>query len=111
MTDRYLANEEMPAATLKALRGSIRKWEGIVAGTEEDYGEDNCPLCKLFLKKDCEGCPVSARTGKGSCFGTPYRDTLRAFGKEAYDTAAQAEVDFLKSLLPRDIPALKEVQP
>lgn len=92
----------MDAKTLKALRGSIKKWEGIVAGTMEDYGEDNCPLCKLFLKQNCEGCPVYARTHHEGCYETPYRETLKADGKEEYDRLAQAELDFLKSLLPTD---------
>lgn len=95
-------DQKMPAKTLKALRGSIAKWEGIVAGTIEDYGEDNCPLCKLFLKKNCEGCPVYARTHHEGCWETPYRATLEADSKEEYDRLAQAELDFLKSLLPKD---------
>lgn len=90
-------NEE----TLEALKGSIRKWEGIVAGTEVDHGEENCPLCEMFILKNCRGCPVYDRTGEEGCYGTPYRQTLR-LGHDSvrYKKAAQAEVDFLRSLLP-----------
>jgi len=41
----------MDEKTLAALRGSISKWEGIVAGTMQDSGASNCPLCKKFRKK------------------------------------------------------------
>ena len=85
----------MEAATLEALHGSIRKWEGIVAGTEVDLGPVNCPLCDLFFHKACKGCPVSERTGKWCCDDTPYVDVRVRMGDRP-----QLEVDFLKSLLP-----------
>ena len=63
----------MNAETLKALKGSIRKWEGIVSGKIADDGPNNCPLCHLFWDlADCAGCPVSAKTGIGDCQETPY---------------------------------------
>lgn len=99
---RHTDSVVMDAKTLKALHGSIAKWEGIVAGTMDDRGEDNCPLCKLFLKKNCEGCPVFEKTLEEGCHGTPYRQTLRAKSTEEYDSHAQAELDFLKSLLPKE---------
>ena len=35
--------------TLRALKGSITKWNKIVKSTKaEDKGTANCPLCKLF---------------------------------------------------------------
>jgi hypothetical protein len=64
----------MDNQTLAALKGSIRKWENIAAGTGVDKGVFNCPLCKLF----------------GATHGDPERIA-----------AAQAELDFLRSLLPR----------
>lgn len=39
----------MNSRTLKALKGSIRKWERICNGTGEDRGPRNCPLCELFF--------------------------------------------------------------
>lgn len=108
----------MPPETLEALRGSIKKWEGIVRGDEVDQGSSNCPLCKLFLDDDdepaCCGCPVAERVDRIGCEGTPYRAWMNAtvlYGKEdaewfrkaetdEHKAAAQAEVDFLQSLLP-----------
>jgi len=96
----------MDKKTLEALTGSIRKWEGIVAGTEEDLGSKNCPLCALFyneeasaLHSDCVGCPVFAKTGKRYCVGSPYVEYCKNYGQEQ-ETAAQKELDFLRSLLP-----------
>lgn len=99
---------EMPHATLAALRGSIAKWRDIVAGTAEDKGNENCPLCSLFLSKNCTGCPVSVASGQVHCWGTPYQKWCAVIGytkqRYAYNAtsraAAQAELDFLRSLLP-----------
>ena len=102
----------MNKQTLKALKGSIKKWERIVAGELEDEGPDNCPLCKLYYwDKDCTGCPVFEKTAKHYCSGTPYEDKWvplirrEAFVNKRADTpekkkAARAELKFLKSLLP-----------
>lgn len=90
----------MDPKTLEALHGSIAKWEAIVAGTGKDHGCENCPLCILFDEPDCGDCPVKQRTGRPFCEGSPYA----VYG--AYGTAgktkenAQAELDFLRSLLP-----------
>jgi len=104
----------MDAKTLKALRGSIAKWEAIVAGTGEDKGIFNCPLCLLFNSGDgnrCKGCPVAESVGEIFCFHTPYSEWSELDDDVVYDdnglTAegrrlAQAEVDFLKSLLPKE---------
>ena len=102
----------MDAETLEALKGSIAKWEAIVAGTMEDEGVDNCPLCQRFHAcfrtlpgECCQGCPVDAFSGRG-CAKTPYVDWGQ-FGVDKVSTdehraAAQAELDFLKSLLPKE---------
>lgn len=103
----------MDARTLKALKGSIKKWERIVAGTEEDNGIDNCPLCTEFFANAgevlCEGCPVSAATGLNDCRGTPYQDWMeshhwRKRPLKARDDetvmCAVLELEFLKGLLP-----------
>jgi len=117
----------MNARTLKALRGSIKKWELIVLGRKEDTGTNNCPLCAEFYfpvdqRGICGGCPVKEATGKSGCVGSPYTEwTLAVWeepeelaGERAYDNpgypqivcgprtmaAAIAEHDFLVSLLP-----------
>lgn len=99
---------KMPKRTLKALKGSIAKWEAIVAGTGEDNGSDNCPLCDAFIDRFCEGCPVKQKTGLSFCGGSPYGEFSRhsaVLGTNRATTPelvalAQAELDFLRSLLP-----------
>ena len=105
----------MDARTLTALKGSIAKWEAIVAGTGKDLGTENCPLCEEFYQKPlartCSGCPVAVKTGAQFCDDTPYVKYHRLLAGIAEDNdeplntpvltaAAQAELDFLKSLLP-----------
>jgi hypothetical protein len=101
----------MNAKTLRALKGSIKKWEKIAAGKGVDEGPDNCPLCKLFWSEnfDCKGCPVSARAGMGGCRGTPYdewalavefKDDLKA-DTPRLKAIARKELRFLRSLLPK----------
>lgn len=116
---RMLEGEEvdnMDAYTLSALRGSIRKWEKIVAGTEGDAGWKNCPLCLRFGKDCCldgELCPVFAATNIHFCDDTPYDDWLDHVADKhnfnlvpfmaecpACTALAQAEADFLKGLTP-----------
>lgn len=101
-----IRQQEVNAATLTALKGSIKKWQGIVAGKVKDEGPDNCPLCKLFYAINCRGCPVSKATGLKWCDGTPYSDLwsncndgMAKSNPQIY--AAKAEVKFLKSLLPK----------
>ena len=94
----------MDEKTLEALKGSIRKWEAIVAGTGVDWGGHNCPLCQLFSchcdEGDyyCYGCPVMLKTGHDDCTTTPYH----AYRNHNSIENAQAELDFLKSLLPEE---------
>lgn len=112
---------------LQALKGSIEKWQGIVNGTENDDGAENCPLCKLYLHADgidadedededtCLECPISIKVNDIMCGSTPYQDWANhhindhecyGFPKiaECYDCKilAQNELDFLKSLLPKE---------
>lgn len=110
----------MNAKTLKALRGSIAKWQRIVAGDGVDEGAENCALCALFIDAECVGCPVSKNTGMDGCIGSPYvefenawivemetlTDKFPLFGEPRRVVgpqtmaAALREVDFLTSLLP-----------
>lgn len=97
----------MNAKTLKALRGSIAKWQAIVAGMGRDAAEQNCPLCEMFINNGCISCPVAESVGYTHCLATPYvawqeccdHRTGRADTPERV-AAAQAELDFLISLLP-----------
>lgn len=110
---------------LTALKGSIAKWEGIIAGTTRDQRGTNCPLCKAapFREavddepqgEDCLGCPVYEKTGFGECIKTPYMQWAdhQVFSHNNKGEAmiiqcptclelAQAELAFLKSLLPQE---------
>lgn len=105
----------MDNTTLEALNESIKHWEenrdaeqhGAVA-----TGIKACALCGLFREVDCKGCPVENKTKQMGCINTPYYAALEAKDDwewadedesrkaETFRDAAQAEVDFLKSLLP-----------
>jgi hypothetical protein len=103
----------MDAATLKALRGSIVKWQLIVDGTGIDKGPDNCPLCQMFnnmvnpkAQAACRGCPVREATGVARCEGTPYEqysDLDQDLDDKERAEAAVEELEFLKSLLPENV--------
>lgn len=100
----------MKERTLTALKESIQKWERRAAGDHNGkLGVNGCPLCQIHnvsynVEKNCLGCPVFERTGKRHCIDTPYYTYARG---DRTDANAQAEVDFLKSLLPIAAP-LKE---
>lgn len=106
----------MEEKTLTALQGSIAKWEAIVAGTGSDLGTANCPLCRAFYHDDdCKDCPVMKTTGKWGCRETPY-DAFSDHCTAEHDCdsdpdcpdctrLAQAELDFLRSLLPPCTPS------
>ncbi len=67
-----------------ALEGSIKKWERIVRSTQAiDYGDTNCPLCKLFFPIDkCGGCPVAEKSNNWACENTPHEDWANHQEKE-----------------------------
>lgn len=118
----------MDAKTLKALKASIAKWEMnattartscasnsyiMVGEFSEDgvigMGDEGCPLCGLFFKKSCRGCPISQKTKQIGCNGTPFRDVDDLapvdgvfIASEALVAACEAEVAFLRSLLPAE---------
>ncbi len=100
----------MTRRVLRALKGSIKKWENIVLGKGVDMGTSNCPLCAEFWNKtgSCSGCPVSEKTGKTGCLGTPY-DSEFINKHDRYSSNdskgvvdALKEVEFLRSLLPKN---------
>ena len=98
----------MDAKTLRALKGSIEKWRQIVDLEGEDWGNSNCPLCHLF--RCCGDCPVRKITHDG-CGRTPFSRWVHHHEKEHFShqtveceechKIAQAEWEFLKSLLPK----------
>lgn len=103
----------MNAETLKALKGSIKKWEKIAEGTGADRGPKNCPLCLLlWYEYNCAGCPVHEKTKEMNCEKTPYWEwedhreaehdgmTGKALCSEC-TRLAKKEVSFLKALLPK----------
>lgn len=99
----------------KALRASIRKWDLIAKGEMGSDGTFNCPLCQVFYKKNCKGCPVHEHTKKSCCENTPYE----AWGELQQDVdfvskkegefakselafaVARSEASFLRALLPK----------
>lgn len=97
----------MDVDTVKALKGSIEKWRRIVEGTGIDHGPDDCHLCQRFNceirgekyeevsegPRACRGCPVAEKTREDFCADSPYEAVEGQAG-------AQAELDFLISLLP-----------
>lgn len=113
----------MNPETLEALKGSIQKWQTIVDGTGADKGGFNCPLCKSFRIecRDALGrkCPVAIAANNINCLDTPYvafecfedehnfsgRPIPKDLPPELHAEAvrlAQAELDFLISLLPEE---------
>ncbi|MHA1225193.1 MAG: hypothetical protein ACTSPV_00455 [Candidatus Hodarchaeales archaeon] len=101
----------MNAEILKALKEEIEKWEMIIDGKGADDGSG--PLCDLF--PTCMGCPVII-IGKctSGCQDPPYRNWLEHQVEEHAEEKefkiscptckelAQKELDFLRSLLPKE---------
>jgi hypothetical protein len=119
------AIEPMDRNALRALKASIKAWEGKKRRADPDKvstGVDACPLCDVFYGpagSRCQGCPIKERTGLIFCDGSPYEAAHKAYAawhkaamewglkpprtqwsKHEWRKAAQAEIDFLKSLLP-----------
>jgi hypothetical protein len=60
----------------KALEKSIYHWIMISHGEDEEFGAENCDLCKHYSTKNnglCYDCPVNEFTGD-SCEETPFED-------------------------------------
>jgi hypothetical protein len=105
----------MDEVTKKALEESIAKWEQNVEYAKISEFDKiqiswkDCPLCSLYYNQEdnCVGCPVYNNTGRRRCLNTPYHDvvsyikTTRTCSAHIITKACQAEVDFLKSLLPQ----------
>lgn len=107
---------------LTALEQSIEHWKDVVSNPlTTNIGRRDCALCNIFnalaLVTPCAGCPVSERTGRRFCEGSPFtvfentRKELRRAcclrSEQNKENAinilrplAQAELDFLISLRP-----------
>jgi hypothetical protein len=109
----------MDAETLKALKKSIKHWEGNAKADHVELAfvtSYHCALCDKFLVECddlCIGCPVADKTEQPCCEGSPWEAAYNArcywyikpndiARRDAFRAAAQAEVDFLKSLLPKE---------
>lgn len=101
---------------IKALKGSVRKWEQICDEEIPDEGWSNCPCCQLFNSGDCKTssgatCPIAIYSGaKDNCGKTPYRAWYISLDRSPpgmygwlvpgiNDRHAKAELEFLKRCL------------
>lgn len=116
----------MDEVTFAALNASIEAWELKLVTKDPrkiKMGRAWCPLCLLFNARGmsdddtCYGCPVSDG-GNRWCKNTPYDTAATAHrswlvevlfttdsvssARNAWRAAAQAEIDFLRSLLPKE---------
>ena len=111
------------------IKGCIKHWETLLEGKSHNTTPDgiNCSLCLQFTsmneahnsagKDYCEGCPISLRTGRIDCNGTPYFNARRVWDVEApvcpptasYTEAVKAMLDYLKET--REMVASGELVP
>lgn len=102
----------MSKRALTGLKGSIKKWERILLDGGEERGTEDCPLCKLYLNSKCIACLIYKNNQKPFCRETPYGSWYKHHDDEHFleekriiycdecKCLAEAELDFLKSLLP-----------
>lgn len=98
-------NRSLNVAT--PLAQSIEKWQTIVDFLKnnsqyfsmffEDGGPRTCALCCAHFENNCLNCPVKD-AGYPYCEGTPYTKFSNSFDTDDLLSAAEAEVEFLKSL-------------
>jgi len=95
---------KMSKRSKAALDKAIKHWEVDVKENNEYPRSDNCALCGLYIKNECQGCPVCIKAKQSECYRTPYYEytaVLDLLGI-ASDIAqrkrlAQKEIDFLKT--------------
>lgn len=109
----------MNAETRQALEDSIAHWERMRDNPTrcgERPGPNDCALCRMFILNipTCNGCPVYSEPERDHCEHTPYTAAHKAwealcsaigtpnadYALHRWQEAAQAEIDFLKSLRP-----------
>ena len=110
---RISVTGKFPKTKNAALKESIRKWKWLVGYLEKNPDSEipnangqSCALCHIFAKinDDCIGCPVYEYTGLHGCRNTPYiKYDDASYGNSVKRAIhhAQAEVEFLESLLPK----------
>lgn len=109
----------MNPATLRALQSSIEHWERMRNNPkcEEVPDAKDCHLCQIFTFANealsyslrCNGCPVAERGRHPHCSGSPWSGAycrwhernLSSGSWARWRKAADAEIAFLKSLLPK----------
>lgn len=90
----------MKPEILKALKATIEEWKKRMRGEYvKEYVTGECPLC-IAVHRDCAKCPVYERTGQIQCHKTPFRKWIKRILQA--QEAAQKEVKFLESLLPKE---------
>jgi hypothetical protein len=97
--------------TVAALYASIEKWHAVSRGEANENGIHDCPLCALFLKDSCAGCPVFEDTGMAGCDAAPYEldwapladaDGVRTANTPEKVAAAEKIVAHLRALLAKE---------
>ena len=99
----------MNAETKFALIGSIKKWQDIAAGTGEDLGSKNCPLCQRSGWLGCRGCPVAIKTGRAFCSHTPYEAWIQHINEVHYKHTGKAECRTCRFLAKQEVKFLKKL--
>ena len=105
---------ENEQSAIKALGESILAWGKKLAQVrnglwrEVKFGTSSCPLCQIYYRDACEGCPVYRDTGERYCKGSPYDDVSVAFGRclecgsptnlRALEASVKAELEYLRRL-------------
>ncbi len=103
------------ARDIEALKKSINHWMNDNVN-KEHYSqisilEGKCALCGLYIGgaydvQTCEGCPVSNKTHRPSCNGSPYREVSTLLSRwkdtgnkpEGFEGAVHNEITFLRQL-------------
>src|SRR3990167_1035253 len=99
-------------STAEALERSIRHHKRLLAcktPAEVDIEGttcNECALCQLFYRNNCEGCPVKEESGMPYCDATPFEEEIDALVMWEYGTgtrdkfrhAVREEIKFLESL-------------
>lgn len=97
---------------IRLLLASIQTWftnlEMAYEGKPFQTGRARCPLCNVYFLNYCRGCPVSDYTKQIDCGQTPYHAVKEAIqntstGSKEIIQATHAQVNFLLSLLPKEI--------
>lgn len=109
--NEVVARGKFPKRSIPALRESILKWKWLAKYIQSHPNQkvplahsSSCALCSIYIEgesQSCKGCPVYKKIRQSGCKGTPW--VLYSDSSEMTSAliAAQAEVLFLESLLPK----------